>query len=178
MIAALLVAVMGQCAVTAEWLPEYEVLRLGDGTGFGTVQRSSCVGERGPTVHGVFEPDGGASLRVNQSGIELDLRAQRVSVTLPSPVAFGHGFTSGSATPLDVLAVEGSIALAVPRTRKDIELLGEWRPRRVACGDLRLGSADQPSTWGSVAPTRVPLSPAPGLKPSFMLAPGTHLRSP
>ncbi|MDP1825652.1 MAG: hypothetical protein Q8L48_20495 [Archangium sp.] len=176
MIAAVLLTLLGQCEVRAEWLPDQELLRLGDGTPFGSIDASDCAGSIGPRAFAQWKPDGGVSLETRQFGIELQLVAPDVAVTLDEPADFGEGFTSGPRTKLDVVGIDGTAALLTPHERQDVEFLGKWRPRRVQCDRLKLGSSKRVRRDGFVLSTSSVISARKAGSPSFRVPAGLQFR--
>lgn len=175
MIGVVLVSLLAQCSFRAEWLRERETLTLPDGTPWGSVGVSPCHGEGGPRVKAQLFADGGVELGFHHQGVELELHARELFVTLAVPKDFGNGFTSGVRTELRIVAVEGNSVIVEPREREDAQLLGKWTQRRVDCGELKLGSVLSPGSSGAQLETAMLLFPRPGQPPAFRLAAGTKV---
>lgn len=175
--------VIAQSACTTRdtrWAPlEAVVLRLPDGTPWGTVRGSSCLGAPTVVAQGTFHTDGGTTIEAWHGGIRVEARVSDLQVFLRAPHDFGNGFTSAPHTPLLVTRTfgDGGVEL-IPVTRTDVQALSDWKAILGECDRLRLsGGEPKPSQHLSNATLQheARLLERPGGRETFILPEGTPL---
>lgn len=134
----LVVAVLAQrCEFTAEWqLPREVELRTERGVVFGSVVPS----QRSPSARVTLHQDGSAAVVLRQRGVELKARVSSLPVTMRKPPQFGHGYTAVESSMLKVVRGSGNSFDVIPWPDDELEVRFSWKPARVECASLRLGS--------------------------------------
>lgn len=157
------------------WAPSPLVyLRLADGSPWGWVERSICIGDPSPIAHARFEIDGGAAIEVSHAGITVEASVRELPVYSRTALPFGGGFTSSSSTKLIAAASSDGGAMVTPAPRDDLRALRGWTPVTVPCDSLRLVADDGPSFVGGNLQKELPLFDRRGAE-TFLVAPGAQV---